>query len=186
MKFAYADPPYLGNGYRYAAMHPEALTWDDPETHRALIARLVADYPDGWALSASSTHLHTLLPMCPPNVRVLAWCKPWAKYLPGISPAYGWEPVLMRGGRKIARDQMTARDWHVGNHSPRKHKPEGFVPGMKPRGFCRWLFGAFNAMPGDTLDDLFPGSGAVTAAWAEWVGEPDPMPRLPLMAEAAN
>jgi hypothetical protein len=32
--------------------------------------------------------------------------------------------------------------------------------------FCRWLFGLLGAAPGDQLDDLFPGSGAVTRAWA--------------------
>jgi hypothetical protein len=42
---------------------------------------------------------------------------------------------------------------------------------MKPRGFCRWLFACLNAKPGDEFDDLFPGSGAVSAAWSEWVGD---------------
>jgi len=51
MKFAYADPPYLGCGKLYAAHHPDALDWDDPETHFDLIGRLFDEYPDGWALS---------------------------------------------------------------------------------------------------------------------------------------
>jgi hypothetical protein len=40
--------------------------------------------------------------------------------------------------------------------------------GSKPDAFCFWLFELLNAQDGDTLDDLFPGSGAVTAAWAKW------------------
>ena len=187
MKFAYADPPYLGCGHFYTTLHPEALVWNDPQSHRRLITDLVDRYPDGWALSASSTHLRTLLPMCPEDVRVMAWCKPWAKYLPKVSPVYAWEPVLMRGGRKI--DDVAGvrpRDWHVGNHPPRKFNPDNYVPGMKPRAFCRWLFAALNALPGDELDDLFPGSGAVAAAWAEWVLEGDPLPTLPLLAQYAS
>lgn len=39
MKFAYADPPYLGCAKLYKE-HPEAHIWDDPETHRDLMARM--------------------------------------------------------------------------------------------------------------------------------------------------
>ena len=31
MRFAYADPPYLGHAKCYADRHPEAAIWDDPE-----------------------------------------------------------------------------------------------------------------------------------------------------------
>jgi hypothetical protein len=34
--------------------------------HAALVARLVADYPDGWALSTSAAALPVVLPLCPP------------------------------------------------------------------------------------------------------------------------
>lgn len=53
MRFAYADPPYLGCGRLYAAHHQDDLAWDNPEAHRSLIQRLVADFPDGWVLSLS-------------------------------------------------------------------------------------------------------------------------------------
>ena len=188
MRFAYADPPYLRMGKMYLSRHPEAMIWNDPETHRALIERLCADYPDGWVMSAASTNLRILLPMCPDDVRVMAWCKTWAKFLPGISPAYAWEPVLLRGGRKIGKKDYwtthkdTIRDWHQGNHSPRVNNPENFVPGMKPREFCRWLFRCLNARPHDTFDDLFPGSNAVGAAWADWSKTASPMGRLALEA----
>jgi len=45
------------------------------------------------------------------------------------------------------------------------------VVGAKPRDFCRWVFALLNAQPGDIFSDLFPGSGAVSAAWAEWTSE---------------
>jgi hypothetical protein len=48
------------------------------------------------------------------------------------------------------------------------------LTGAKPRGFCRWVFDLLGARKGDTLDDLFPGSGAVTAAWQEWSGQHAP------------
>jgi hypothetical protein len=44
------------------------------------------------------------------------------------------------------------------------------VIGSKPPDFCRWLFGPLGALPGDSLDDLYPGSGIVTWAWQRWTG----------------
>ena len=54
MRFAYADPPYLGCCKLYDHHHPDGLCWDDPETHRLLIKRLMTEFPDGWALSLNS------------------------------------------------------------------------------------------------------------------------------------
>lgn len=175
MKFAYADPPYLGCGHLYAAHHPEARAWDDPETHRALIARLAADYPDGWAMSLSSPSLRTILPMCPEDCRVGFWGKTFAVYKPGVPVAYASEPVIFRGGRKRGRHEPTVKDWVACPITLKRG-----LTGAKPRAFCRWIFDVLGAAPGDALDDLFPGSGAVGAAWAEWVGERSPLPRLPL------
>jgi hypothetical protein len=181
MKFAYADPPYLGMGKMYAHLHQHAHVWDDPETHRALINQLSDEYPDGWLMSCTSTSLRILLPMSPADCRVLAWCKPFVAFK-DKTLAYAWEPVIKRGGRKRTKTEETQRDYFVGNNPPRVHKPDNFVPGMKPRSFCRWLFAVLNAKPGDTLDDLFPGSNAVSAAWADWIGERSPLPQLPLEA----
>ena len=41
-----------------------------------------------------------MLAMCPSDVRVLAWVKPLSGFLPGIRLQYGWEPIIMRGGRQ--------------------------------------------------------------------------------------
>jgi len=43
----------------------------------------------------------------------------------------------------------------------------GELPGRKPIAFCAWLFDCLGMVPGDTLDDLFPGTGIVARAWGE-------------------
>ena len=53
---------------------------------------------------------------------------------------------------------------------PPASSPTDRVIGAKPAAVCRWIFGLLGAAPGDTLDDLFPGSGAVTKAWAAFTG----------------
>ncbi len=131
------------------------------ERHAALVEQLVGDYPDGWAMSLSSPSLRTILPMCPEDVRVMAWVKPFAVFKPNVNPAYAWEPVIVRGGRKRGRDVPTVRDWVSANITLRK----GLV-GAKPPAFCDWLFGVLGAKPGDELDDLFPGTGVVSERWA--------------------
>jgi hypothetical protein len=166
MKFAYADPPYLGQGRHYEAYHPEAKLWNDPDQHRKLISRLIIDYPDGWALSASSPSLKTILPMCPSKVRICAWVKPFAVAKPFVEITYAWEPVIIFGGRKREHGSGFIRDWLSENACMSSD-----IIGQKPRRFCRWVFELLGALPGDTLDDIFPGSGVVTCAWQEWVGE---------------
>lgn len=102
--------------------------------------------------------------MCPDDVRVMAWVKPFAIFKPNVNPGYCWEPVIVRGGRqKRDRSEPTVRDWVSANVTLKRG-----VSGAKPREFCWWLFGVLGLQRGDTFDDLFPGSGAVAAAWAEW------------------
>lgn len=149
MQFAYADPPYIGQAHRY----PEKTEVDHP----ALITRLVDEYPDGWALSLSSPTLKVILPLCPDDVRVMAWVKPFAVFKPNVNPGYTWEPVIVRGGRRRTRQQPTIRDWVSCNITLRK----GLV-GAKPEPFVEWLLQVLNVEPDDTLHDLFPGTGVVT------------------------
>lgn len=165
MRFAFADPPYLGLASYYVKQHPEAMIWDDPETHRALIQRLSADFPDGWALSCHTPSLRTLLPMCPDDVRVAAWVKPFCSFKPGVNPAYAWEPVIVRGGRKRGRDVATVRDWVAEPITLKRG-----VVGAKPEAFCFWIFEMLGMEQADEFEDLFPGSGAVTRAWERWRG----------------
>ena len=156
MRFAYADPPYIG----LAHLYPEKAEVD----HGELIERLVDEYPDGWALSLHSPSLKIILPMCPDDVRVMAWVKPFCSFKPGVGVAYAWEPVIVRGGRKRTREQITVRDWVAVNITLQR----GMI-GAKPDNFCFWLFQVWNAQEGDELCDLFPGSGAVGRAWGRFM-----------------
>lgn len=157
MRFAYADPPYIGVAHRY----PEKTEVD----HGDLIARLVREFPDGWALSASSNSLAEILPMCPPKTRVGAWVKRYAAALANVRPVYAWEPVIFRGGRRIREDLML--DWHLADQSQGRFHP-GYVLGKKPESFCFWIFRLLGMRAGDELVDIFPGSGAVTQAWEKY------------------
>lgn len=165
MRFAYADPPYLGCGRLYDGDHAASREWDDLRTHEDLIRRLVHEYPDGWAMSANSPSLRVILPMCPDDVRVGAWVKPFASFKPNVPVAFAWEPVIFRGGRRRGRDEPTVRDWVAASITLKRG-----LTGAKPRAVCRWVFDLLGADPGDDLDDLFPGTGAVQAAWDDWRG----------------
>lgn len=155
MRFAYADPPYLTCGARYYG-RPE---WDDPATHLQLIDRLTADYPDGWALSCRGVDLRWILPACPDDVMVAAWVKPFAGSARKNVRIYRvWEPVVYRTTR---RNTTTAaarvRDALVLNPT----RQLGFI-GAKPQPFNRWVTDLLGYLAGDTLDDLYPGTGGMT------------------------
>jgi len=166
VRFAYADPPYPGQAHLYRD-HPDYAGEVD---HAALIARLVAEFPDGWALSSSSPALRDVLPLTPPPLtRVCVWVKPFASFKPGVTLAYAWEPVFVCGGRKRTREEDTVRDWVSASITLRRG-----LTGAKPREFCRWLFRVLGARPDDELVDLFPGSGAVARAWEEFQRRPEP------------
>jgi hypothetical protein len=136
VRFAYADPPYLGCGKIYAKLHPDALAWDDPEEHRRLIARLVDEFPEGWAMSLTSGSLQTLLPMCPAGVRIGAWTKPFASFKPNVTPAYAWEPVVFSGGRRRGRKEWSGRDWVQASPPVFTQRAVKSTPGQKPLEFC--------------------------------------------------
>lgn len=155
MQFAYADPPYYGCCARYKHHHPDGLCWDDLATHRKLIDQLVTDYPDGWAMSLSSTTLQDLLPLCPAGVRVAAWTKPFAAFKRNVRVAYTWEPVIVYRGRVSSKDgAMVSRDFLAEAITLRK----GFT-GAKPERFCRWVLDLLGWKPGDEVNDLYAGTG---------------------------
>ena len=162
VRFAYADPPYLGCAGFYRD-RPDWQSWDDPETHRRLIARLSGEFPDGWALSLHVPSLRVILPMCPPDARVCAWVKPFASFKPGVRRAWTWEPIIVNGGRELADGCETVPDHVAANITLRR----GFT-GAKPESVCYWLFRFLGVEADDEFIDLFPGSGAVTRAWHQW------------------
>lgn len=193
MKFAYADPPYLGRAEYYRAHHADAMIWDDQETHRALIERLQEEFPDGWAMSLASDNLRDILPLCPAHTKVAAWIS--------LHPRFGgvratttrhFEPVLWSGGRPFAETGHRGPDYTITRHMPlppgenryqfsreRIRKGEVFV-GRKPRDFALWMFMLLGAKRGDDFHDLFPGLGSVSAAWSEFCGQRPELPLTPL------
>lgn len=165
MRFAYADPPYHGMGQAmYGPLHENAADWDDRGTHLDLIARLCEDYPDGWVLSLNPRDLVWQLPACPADVRVGVWCKTYHQIRP-VAVQYGWEPVIFRGGRVIKGRNPLVRDWLVAN-ADRGNAVSHHVPGSKPQAFNRWVLDILGYQDGDTLEDLFPGSGSMAKTLA--------------------
>lgn len=163
MKVAYADPPYPGQAEKYRAHADYAGEVD----HAALVARLEVEYPDGWALSTGAKNLQEVLALCP-LVRVLIWRKQPGTPL-GDKFIWSYEPVILRGCRRpgdYVRDVCEAMP--DGFLMAFRRRPDQHVEGAKPAIFCRWLFAAMGLGPGDELDDLFPGSGGVAAAWEAW------------------
>ena len=153
MRFAYADPPYPGCAHFY----PEKQEVD----HAKLILELEAY--DGWALSTASTTLHSVLSLCPNDVRIAAWVKPFCSFKPNVNPAYAWEPVIWKSSRKRTREQLTVRDWIAEPITLQRG-----LTGAKPDAFCHWLFELLNIVDGDTFDDFFPGTRAVSHAFEQW------------------
>lgn len=165
MNIAYADPPYLGCCALYKHEHGvSGQCWDDLSTHERLIDDLSDCYPDGWALSLSTPSLWSLLPLCPPDVRVAAWVKPFAVFKPNVNPAYAWEPVIWRGGRqKRGRDEITVRDWVSCEITLKKG-----LTGAKPEPFAWWLFSLMGLQAHDRVTDIYPGTGVVGREWERY------------------
>jgi hypothetical protein len=162
-RLAYADPPYPGQAGRYR---------DGAEVdHRALVAEL--DQFDGWALSTSAAALLDVWNLVP-HARCAAWAKTFASN--GFSRVrWSWEPVLfVTDHRGIAPgERSTVRDALVcaPDVAPGRHWQEiaGKGGGAKPRPFVRWILDLLDYQPGDSLADLFPGSGAVARhAGVDW------------------
>lgn len=171
MRLAYADPPYPGQAARHYGAEAEADGRVAREVNHALLVRHLCDeYPDGWALSTSTPALASVLALCPDDVRVGAWVKPFAVFKPNVNPGYCWEPVIWRGGNKRERTRdgaanLTIRDWVSVNIVMR-----GGTHGSKPWEFCWWVFDLLGVTAEDEFTDIFPGSGAVTDALGSYLG----------------
>ena len=167
LRLAYADPPYPANAWMYRG-HPDYAGEVD---HAALIKRL-ADY-DGWALSTSAEALPEVLALWPPGVRVAAWHR-GERPARSHCPLSAWEPVIYCGGRQLLRGTGSRRADSITCGVSVVTTLPGRVIGAKPAAVCRWIFDLLGAGPGDTLDDLFPGTGAVGRAWTAFTGSGDP------------
>lgn len=160
---AYADPPYPGKAHLYRD-HPDYAGEVDLGE---LLERLQGF--DGWALSTSSDGLPTALYEAKRrgiHPRVASWHR-GPRVVPAEHPLHAWEPVLYVPARPLALDSGRVDTLeHVSR--PRYSDPHHVI-GSKPSAFCHWLFGLLGALPGDELRDLFPGSGGVSRAWADYL-----------------
>lgn len=170
MTFAYADPPYPGRSSIYRD-HPDYAGEVD---HAALALELVDGYPDGFALSTAARSLPDVLEHFRgvTGLKVAAWlCRP-RPHRAARFPISAWEPVIYRGGRpadpsRRARGHETRFDALYCRAGPRLADPARVV-GAKPAEFAFWLFDLLGALPGDTFDDLYPGSGGIGRAWTRY------------------
>jgi hypothetical protein len=160
----YADPPYPGQSKRLYGEHADYAGEVD---HHELICDLLARYPGGWALSTSVKALPVVLRSCPDRVLVHCWLKRATSPPMGDNRMYSWEPVILCDTPNPVTPTRMHCEVNVEQHTFRE-KPKGYLVGKKPEGFCFWLFAAMGLCPGDSLDDLFPGSGAVGRAWDAW------------------
>jgi hypothetical protein len=178
VRLAIADPPYLGRANRWYGggrgsgrvissggrpatkpdFHPEAAEWDRIERHAELIQDLTAF--DGWALAGTAESGARLLPFAPVGTRLAAWVRPNAMPA-GARVITAWESVLyyVPDGRRARIKGQSSRDALVAST-----RPSGFL-GSKPPEWTHWVLDllGYDAET-DTVADLFPGSGAVSAA----------------------
>lgn len=167
----YGDGPKDRGGAAPADFHPDAGDWDDPARHRALLEQLLDEY-DGWAIATTPDGLDHYRPL-PIPARLMVWHKlrpmPTAHRI-----ATSWEPVILYPSRARRARPRSLDDGRVyAEQIPdvlRAAAPGAGFAGAKPAAWTRWILDALAYDPDeDTLDDLFPGSGAVAAAAAQGV-----------------
>ena len=159
VRFAYADPPYIGQAKRHYSHDPKCAEVD----HQQLIREL--GHFDGWALSASSPSLAQILPYLPEGYRIAVWCKSFCAFKRNVRPAYAWEPVIFWGGR----NPMSGHRALIPEKNGKQTTPKDFIVepitlkkglvGAKPEKVCFWILSLLNVQQGDTVVDLYPGTG---------------------------
>ncbi len=165
LRAAIADPPYVGMSAKHYSGHEDYAGEVD---HDALIQKLIRY--DTWALCCSSPSLHLLLDLCRGHgldlmnndIRVMVWCKSFCAFKRNVRVAYAWEPVIVKVADRL-QGALPTRDFVVEPITLKKG-----LTGVKPEKWSHWLFGAMGLRPTDTLDDLFPGSGAIGNAFESW------------------
>jgi hypothetical protein len=165
-RFAYADPPYIGQAKKHYGRHVDYAGEVD---HSQLITRL--ETYDGWALSLAVKSLPLILRMCPIDVVVLAWFKPIAPPL-GDHRRYNWEPVILKPLRRYGPGYAPIACIASPPQFTFRVKPEEHVIGEKPEAFAHWVFASAGLTREDNLYDIYPGSGAIGKAWESYVPGP--------------
>jgi hypothetical protein len=154
----YGDGPRDLGGAKPADFHHAAGEWDAPARHRRLLEDLEAGY-DGWAIATTMDGLQHYMPL-PVPARILIWHKPRA--MPTAHRiAHTCEAVIVCAPRARRARPLTGQ---VPDLLTTPAPGDGFA-GAKPRAWTLWVLDALGYDPAvDEVDDLFPGSGAITRA----------------------
>lgn len=168
MSFGFADPPYPDKAFYYRD-HPD---FGGEVDHRELVDRMTRVYPDGWALCTSGASLPFVLRLCPEDVRVAIWVK-GSRSGPSYRARSAYEPVIIWRGRDDRRMEIDEDLDDVLIWGGRQPSHPGALVGMKSACFAEWAFRQLGACVGDSLVDVFPGSGAVARAWSLYAGDGD-------------
>lgn len=166
MQLGYADPPYIGCAHLYK----DHADYGGEVDHALLIERLQSEF-GGWVLHAAATprSMAVLAPLVEKTgARWCTWVKGFAAFKRNVPVGYAWEPVIIKAARKpvVSKRMTPMRDWINESITLKRG-----LTGAKPEKVCHWAFELLGACPGDDLQDLFPGTGAVTAAWRTWEGK---------------
>lgn len=115
MRFCYADPPYPGLARRYYGCAEV--------DHEKLVRELARDFPDGWALSTSSSAAFDVLRLVrrrvdPKRVRLCIWVKGSRKGIT-YSARNAYEVLIVVRGRsrRLGRSRGPRRRLAVGRSS---------------------------------------------------------------------
>ena len=162
--FWYGDSSWVTKAATASDFHAAAREWDDPARHRVLMEQLDSEF-DGWAIATA----HDGLPcygLLPRGARIMVWHKP--NSCAGASRLRNvWEPVIVRPPDSRLSSRL------LGGQIPdllTATAPRAGFAGAKPPEWTRWVLDALGYDPEtDTVDDMFPGSGAVAAAAAQSV-----------------
>ena len=161
VRLGYADPPYPGQAKLYKD-HPDYAGEVD---HAALVERL-RGY-DGFVLHTSAPALPMIQALVP-EARLCVWVKPFAAFKRNVPVAYAFEPVLIKSVRKPVVGGLVKplRDYVAESITMKRG-----LTGAKPEKVCWWAFEVAGLTPDDEIDDIFPGSGAVSRAWGTWASQ---------------
>lgn len=163
-RMAYADPPYPNlQKQRYPAC---AWGGNGNVDHKHLIQVQLAAY-DGWALSTSVKALRDVWALCPPGALMCPWVKPIGVPARSFGLHNSWEPLIVLPGRRLRPGKRDFLSAQPARHGRLRVEDGGDLVGRKPLAFCAWVFELLGMLPGDTFDDIFPGTGIVRTSWEE-------------------
>ncbi len=150
-----SDPPYPGKAFLYRA----EPTFGGEVDHARLLESLTTF--DGWVLATSAEALRDVLALCPRGTRVASWHKPHGAQSTTRGAHNCWEPILYWPAREFRPgfpDTLVA-------HAARSG---GTLIGRKPIAWVAFVIKLLGALPIDTLDDEFPGTGVVGRVWRQF------------------